>query len=213
MIPFDIAAGFLGIAILLALTPGPDNLFVLTQSALQGKIAGLMVTLGLCSGIVVHTVAVALGVAAIFATSSVAFTALKLLGAAYLLYLAWQAFRANVTANHNDASEPQKGVFSLGKLYRRGFIMNITNPKVSIFFLAFLPQFTDPARGALPLQIALLGFLFILATVLIFGSIALLAGGVADKLNKSATVQRWLNRIAGTIFAALAINLLLAQRS
>lgn len=209
MIPFDVATGFFGIAMLLALTPGPDNLFVLTQSTLQGRLAGIVVTIGLCSGIVIHTTAVALGVAAIFATSNVAFNVLKLMGAAYLIYLAWQAFRADVTVAASTATP----TIALATLYRRGFIMNITNPKVSIFFLAFLPQFTDPGRGPVWLQIILFGLLFMLATILVFGGIAFLAGGVANKLNQSATVQRWLNRIAGSIFLALAVNLLLAQRS
>lgn len=209
MIPLDIALGFLGIAILLALTPGPDNLFVMTQAVIQGQLAGLVVTIGLCSGIVIHTAAVAAGVAALFATSSVAFNALKLIGAGYLCYLGWQAFKAG--RSKPETSHPPRLAFS--RLYKRGFIMNITNPKVSIFFLAFLPQFTDPDRGSLPLQIVILGLLFMVSTILVFGGIALLAGGVAGKLNQSAPVQRWLNRIAGSIFIGLAVHLLLAQRN
>ena len=118
-------------------------------------------TLGLCTGLIVHTTAVALGVAVIFQVSAVAFSVLKIVGACYLLYLAWQAFRASAT---RLKSGEDRGL-SFSTLYRRGIIMNITNPKVSIFFLAFLPQFADPGRGALTLQIIMLGFIFIISNL------------------------------------------------
>ena len=126
----------------LALAPGPDNLFVLTQSALHGRWAGLLVTFGLCTGLLVHTAAVAVGVATILATSALAFTILKLAGAAYLIYLGWCALRTDGQAIRFG----RETALSSGRLYRRGIVMNITNPKVAIFFLAFLPQFTDPGR-------------------------------------------------------------------
>ena len=199
---------FLTAALLLALAPGPDNIFVLTQAALKGRLVGVVVTLGLCTGLVVHTSAVALGVAAIFQTSAMAFTLLKCAGAAYLLWLAWGAFRAGATPLESAGDlEP-----SLGRYYLRGILMNITNPKVSIFFLAFLPQFTHPERGHLPLQMAVLGGLFILATLVVFGAISLLAGGLGTWLRRSPRVQQWLNRAAGTIFAVLAIKLAVASR-
>ncbi len=199
---------FFATSLLLALAPGPDNLFVLTQSALRGKAAGLAVTLGLCTGLTVHTTAVALGLAALFAASAMAFTVLKLCGAAYLLWLAWQAFRASSTALRAAAPSRLTG----WQLYRRGIVMNITNPKVSIFFLAFLPQFADPARGPLTLQILLLGAIFILATIVIFGGIALLAGVLGDRLTRSPGLQRVMNRMTGAIFTALALRLALGER-
>ena len=208
MLPIEISTTFFLAAILLALAPGPDNIFVLTQSALQGKIAGLAVTLGLCTGLIVHTTAVAFGVAVIFRTSAVAFTVLKSLGACYLLYLAWKAFRAAATG-----IRAEKGAdLPMARLYRRGIIMNITNPKVSIFFLAFLPQFADPARGPLSVQLILLGGIFILATILVFGGIALLAGTLGERLNRSAKAHRIMNRVTGGIFVGLALRLLTAQR-
>lgn len=204
MIPADLLATFFAISVLLALTPGPDNLFVLTQSAMSGPRAGLTITLGLCTGLIVHTTAVALGVAAILQASDVAYTALKLAGAGYLLYLAWLAFKAVPTDASNGAA-PQ-----LRRLYRRGIIMNVTNPKVSIFFLAFLPQFADPARGSPAAQILLLGAAFAVATVVVFGSVAVFAGAVGRWLASSAGAQRVLNRIAGTVFILLAVNLVVA---
>jgi threonine/homoserine/homoserine lactone efflux protein len=204
----DIMISFFIASLLLAISPGPDNLFVMAQSALHGKKAGFMVTLGLCTGLVFHTSAVALGVAAVFKASAVAFTVLKLLGAGYLLFLAFQAFRSPASEIRGEKTERP----SLFKLYRRGVIMNITNPKVSIFFLAFLPQFADPKKGSLALQMVVLGNVFILATVLVFGTIALMAGTLGEWLNRSSRAQTVLNRIAGTVFAGLAVKLILTER-
>ena len=208
MIPPETAAVFFAATIALALTPGPDNIFVLTQSALHGRSAGLLVTIGLCTGLIAHTAAVALGVAAVFATSAVAFTALKLLGAGYLLYLAWGAFRAPVTNLEAGAQSSLQGK----KLYFRGVIMNVTNPKVAIFFLAFLPQFADPERGSLTLQILLLGALFMVATLLVFGGVAMSAGYLGEWLRRSERAQLILNRVAGVVFVALALRLVTAER-
>lgn len=208
MLPIETQMTFLMASILLALAPGPDNIFVLTQSALHGRLAGIVVMLGLCTGLIVHSSAVAFGVAVIFQTSALAFTILKFIGAAYLIYLAWQAFRAPASAiqNSND------GQINYWKLYRRGIIMNITNPKVSIFFLAFLPQFADPQRGAISIQMLLLGGLFIIATIVIFGTIALLAGTLGRWLKRSSRIQVTLNRIAGTVFLGLALKLATTER-
>lgn len=208
LIPLETALTFFMASVILALAPGPDNIFVLTQSALYGKASGLWVTLGLCTGLIVHTTAVALGVAVIFQVSAVAFSVLKTVGACYLLYLAWHAFRASAT--RLDTGENRDISFS--RLYRRGIIMNVTNPKVSIFFLAFLPQFADPGRGSLTLQIIMLGLIFFISTVLIFGSVALLAGTLGEWLNKSSKAQLVLNRVAGTVFICLALKLITTQR-
>jgi threonine/homoserine/homoserine lactone efflux protein len=207
---FDLStlALFTSASVLLALAPGPDNIFVLTQSALKGKLVGIVVTLGLCTGLIVHTSAVALGVAAIFQASALAFNLLKYAGAAYLLYLAWGAFRAGASTLDNLETRE----ISLWRSYLRGIIMNVTNPKVSIFFLAFLPQFTNPANGSLPLQLIVLGLLFILATIVVFGTISLLAGMLGQWLRRSERAQVLLNRIAGAVFAGLAIKLATASR-
>ena len=207
-IPYEVLSVFVMASVALGFAPGPDNIFVLTQSAMNGRVAGLIVTLGLCSGLLVHTAAVALGVAAIFATSETAFTVLKMVGAAYLLYLAYRAFRAGATSI--PANGPPK-VPAL-KLYLRGVIMNITNPKVAIFFLAFLPQFADPARGSVTVQIFMFGMIFMMATIVVFGGIALFAGALGERLAGSTRAQKILNWIAGTIFVGLAARLLVAER-
>ncbi|MCK4622590.1 MAG: LysE family translocator [Desulfuromonadales bacterium] len=208
MLSSETLATFFAASILLGLAPGPDNLFVLTQSALRGKGAGLMVMLGLCTGLIGHSTAVALGVAVIFQTSAVAFSILKYLGAGYLIYLAWQSFRTSATAIQAE----NKSAVSFGKLYCRGIIMNITNPKVSIFFLAFLPQFAEPSRGPISLQLLLLGGVFIIATILVFGGITLLAGTLGPWLNRSEKTQRVMNKLAGTIFVGLALKLARAEQ-
>ncbi len=208
MIPAETLATFFMASVLLGLAPGPDNIFVLTQSALRGRSAGLLVTLGLCTGLVVHTTAVAFGVAVIFQASAVAFTALKLFGAGYLLYLAWHA----LWASSETIADGTSNGMSLARLYRRGIIMNVTNPKVSIFFLAFLPQFADPARGSLTVQMLLLGGVFIVSTVIVFGGIALMAGSLGQWLIRSPKTQVIMNRVAGMVFVGLALKLATTNR-
>ena len=196
-------AAFFAVSALLALAPGPDNLYVLAQSALRGPGAGLAITLGLCTGLLAHTAAVTLGVAALVRASAPAFAALKLAGAGYLLYLAWRAFGAAAS----ELRAAGEGAVSGWAYYRRGIFMNVTNPKVSIFFLAFLPQFADPARGALAPQLMLLGGVFIVAALAVFGAISFLAGRLGARLRRSARAQRWLNRLAGAVFVGLALKL------
>ncbi|WP_287373532.1 LysE family translocator [Prosthecochloris sp.] len=208
MIPVESLFTFLFASVLLALAPGPDNIFVLTQAALYGRNEGVLVTLGLCTGLVVHTAAVAFGVAAIFQASAIAFTGLKVIGAVYLLYLAWQAFTASASFLENGKSNKLLGL----QLYRRGIIMNVTNPKVSIFFLAFLPQFAIPENGPVTQQMFIFGALFILVTLVVFGGIALLAGTLGTYLKRSPRIQIYLNRIAGIVFIGLAMKIFTANK-
>lgn len=206
---------FFGLSVLLGLSPGPDNIFVLMQSAQRGWRVGLAVVVGLCIGILGHTTAVALGLAALVAASPMAFLALKLAGAAYLLYLAWGAWRAPVSASASALPQGQAQPLSARQALQmvgRGVVMNATNPKVLIFFLALLPQFADPARGSVAAQIVVLGGVFMLATLLVFGAIALFSGWFGGLLQRSARAQCWLNRSAALVFVALALRLATAQR-
>lgn len=208
MLSAETFATFFAASVLLGVAPGPDNLFVLTQAALHGRTAGLFVVMGLCTGLVAHTSAVAFGVAAIFQASALAFSVLKFIGAGYLVYLAWQVFRAKPASVSDKTAVPPD---SLG-LYRRGILMNVTNPKVSIFFLAFLPQFADPGRGSVTIQMMLLGGIFIIATVLVFGTVAIVAGSLREWLLKSDRAQTRLNKLAGLVFIGLALKLATAKR-
>ncbi len=208
MISPDTAIAFTLASVVLAFAPGPDNIFVLTQSAIRGPKAGVAVTFGLATGLVVHTAAVVLGLAALIAVSELAFTILKVVGAAYLVYLAIGAFRAG--AETIEARDTH--VRGLVEYYRRGIIMNVTNPKVSIFFLAFLPQFVNADAGNTTGQMLLLALVFFVVTIVVFSAIALLAGRIGGLLTRSPRAQVLMNRVAGTIFLGLAAKLALSER-
>ncbi len=203
--PLEVLTLFFTTAVLLALTPGPDNIFVLSQSLAYGQKSGVMVTLGLCSGLLGHTAMVALGVAALLAASPALFRLIQWLGVAYLLYLAWQSWFA-VVSDANAARQPK---LTPVRLYLRGVVMNLTNPKVGLFFIAFLPQFVNESYGPVTSQIILLGFLFIVSTLLVFGGIALLAGFYSEKLTHSVSRRVLMNRLVSVVFILLALNLLL----
>ncbi len=189
-------------SVVLSLVPGPDNIFVMTHSALKGWRIGFYTTLGLCTGLIGHTVLVAIGVSVIFQTSAVAFNGLKIIGACYLLYLAWlsvQNKELNLGGDDNDSTNRS--------YYLTGVIMNLTNPKVALFFLVFLPQFVNTDNENVTLQIFSLGLLFIVSALCVFTSIAYLASLLEDILKKSKTVNKNLNILAALIYVALAFNL------
>ena len=210
MLSPESALAFFSLAIVLALAPGPDNLFVLMISAAEGRRAGFAVVAGLMVGVMGHTLAVALGLAALFAASATAFTVLKLAGAAYLLYLAWRAWRA--PASLGAPGQPAPRAQAWPRRVARGVVMNLTNPQVLLFFLALLPQFVKPDQGSVAGQIVALGALFIVAGSLVFGAIVLAAGALRERLARSARAQRLLNRSAAVVFAGLALRLATAQR-
>lgn len=204
MLPVETLGAFFAASVVMGLAPGPDILFVLTQSALYGARAGFATTCGLITGLFVHITAVSLGVAALFQSSETAFNVLKFAGAAYLLYLAWLSFRSGTS----KASLQRAQFPGYGTLYRRGVIMNITNPKVTLFFLAFLPQFCAPERGSVALQVMELGLLFMLAAFLVFTAVSALGGRLAHWFNSSPRGQMLMHRVAGLVFVALAVMLI-----
>jgi threonine/homoserine/homoserine lactone efflux protein len=203
----DTSLSFFGISLLLAFMPGPDNMVVLVQSAALGRKAGMLLVLGLCSGLVIHTAAVVLGLAAVFAASAVAFGVVKWIGAGYLLFLAWQALRSS-DEPHVTASgiSPRPAT-----LYFRGVAMNLTNPKVVLFFLGFLPQFVQAGHGPVALQLAWFGGLFMLAALLAFGLINYFAAFLGRYLRRSAHAHKYLNRIAALVFSGIALRLALSK--
>ena len=198
---------FVTASVVLSLVPGPDNIFVMTHSALKGWRIGFYTTLGLCTGLIGHTILVAIGVSVIFQTSAIAFNGLKIIGACYLLYLAWlsvQNKELNLGGNDNDSTNRS--------YYLTGVIMNLTNPKVALFFLVFLPQFVNTGNDNVTLQIFSLGLLFIVSALCVFTSIAYLASLLEDILKKSKTVNKNLNILAALIYIALAFNLFFVTR-
>lgn len=208
MIPSDGMLVFIGVAFALAVVPGPDNIFVLTQSAVHGRIAGLIVTLGIALGLFLHTTAVALGVTVIFQTSQYAFSALKYAGAAYLLYLAWQVFTSSGGKLYCDKTKSERA----SRQFLRGFTLCISNPKLTIFFLAFLPQFVIPENGAIIGQFYRLGALMVLVTLVVFGTVAIAAGSLGEWIKSSPRTQAWLNHISGIVFVSLALKLAFSDK-
>lgn len=204
----DTLLTFILASTLLSFAPGPDNIFVLMQSALHGRKAGFLITLGLCTGLLVHTTLVALGVAALIMVSATAFLVLKLIGASYLVYLAIMAWRASASVVSTEKVRP----LSYRQYYLRGILMNLSNPKVAIFFLAFLPQFARPEAGTVTVQLLVLGGLFIVVALVVFGLIAALAGWLAGPLGRSSRAQVLLNRLAALVFFGLAARLAFSSR-
>lgn len=197
---------FLTASILLTLSPGPDIVFVLVQGMSKGKKAGIITTLGLASGIIVHTSLVAFGVSAIIKQSETLFLLIKIFGALYLFYLAFRVFKSD-----SGFSLTSKSVVVDKKrhLFKQGFIMNVLNPKVTIFFLAFFPGFLWDPEGNTVFQFYVLGLLFMLQTIIIFGLVAILAGKISLFLNKhpsSGMVLKWIQIV---VFVGIGIFILL----
>jgi threonine/homoserine/homoserine lactone efflux protein len=192
---------FISASVVLSFVPGPDNIFVLTQSAIRGWRVGIHTTLGLCSGLIVHTVLVSLGVSVIFQTSQLAFQGLKIIGACYLVYLAYQSMKSK-SMDFKSSDKPKKS------FYLTGVVMNITNPKVAIFFLVFLPQFVNIDNGNVPAQMFALGLIFILCAFCVFSFIAYLSSFLKPLLSKSPAVVKRLNIFAAFVYVSLALNLL-----
>ncbi|KAA3621793.1 MAG: LysE family translocator [Flavobacterium sp.] len=192
----------------LAISPGPDNIYVLTQSLTNGARSGIATTAGLISGCIVHTTLLAFGVSVIITTSPVLFYSIKIFGACYLLYLAWKVYKSDAKLVI-DGKAPKK---SYRQLFVQGVIMNLVNPKVLIFFLAFFPAFLWDESGNTVLQFYILGLTFMLISFLVFSSIALLAGGISSYLlthKNTGFVLKWLQIL---VFTGIAVYILLPEK-
>ena len=198
---------FLAGALALNFTPGPDMAFTLATSAKGGVRAGLAASLGVGVGALLWALFAALGLAAIVAASSQAMVIIRILGGLYLLYLAIQTWRAR------DEIAVSNGAGAAGDAFRSGVVTNLLNPKVGLFFLAFLPAFTDPAAGAIWLQSLVLGGVFATTGTLVLMGVALAAGAAQARLAQSANFRRTLNAVSAGIFGALGARLLVIQSS
>ncbi|MFD2829269.1 LysE family translocator [Corticicoccus populi] len=194
---------FAGAAMLVTIMPGPDNLFVLTQSIAKGKNAGIFTTLGLCTGLLLHVSAAAIGITALLYQSAAAFTIIKYAGAVYLLYLAYMSFRNKESTLNLDSGERLNST----ALYRRGVIMNVLNPKVSLFFLAFFPQFVNNSGINISVQMLLLGIIFLVQTFIIFSLISLFSGKIGTLLRQNPAVSKRMNIIQGCLFTAIGLSI------
>ncbi|MEU2271220.1 LysE family translocator [Streptomyces olindensis] len=204
MVDLSLYAAFLVAAFALCVTPGPDMMFIVAMGGRGGPTAGVMAAFGVACAMLVHAVAAALGLSALFTALPTLYHVLRWAGAAYLLYLAVKAFR--------DRSVPSaEGTGATGSGMRRAFwqgaITNLLNPKVILFNVAFLPQFVDPSLGHVQGQLLLLGVTLVVMGFLWDGSVGLLAGRLTSFLRRSARVNRWLNIVSGTVFTGLALRL------
>lgn len=205
---YEILYGFALATAALAISPGPDNIYVLMQSITNGKKYGLATVAGLISGCLVHTSLLAFGVSAIIKANAELFFAIKLFGALYLFYLAYGVLRSDATVQLSNGAVPKK---SLAQLYKQGFIMNVLNPKVTIFFLAFFPGFLFSRTLSTVVQFYILGALFMLVSFIIFSTIAILSGAIASYIKKNAGIGLYLKWLQIIVFMAIGIYLLLSD--
>jgi threonine/homoserine/homoserine lactone efflux protein len=199
---------FIIASVVLLVTPGPAVLYIVARSVEQGRAAGLVSVLGIHLGTVVHIIAAAIGLSALIVSSALAFSIVKYVGVAYLI---WIGIRT-LLAKDPDPDAPAVPAEPLRRVFRDGFVVNLFNPKTAIFFLAFLPQFVDPARGALHWQILVLGLTFMVLGMMSDGVFALLAGAAGDFLRRNRRflkLQRW---FAGTSFIGLGVTAAMAAR-
>jgi threonine/homoserine/homoserine lactone efflux protein len=193
----------------LAISPGPDNIYVLMQSVVNGRSYGLATVAGLISGCLVHTTLVAFGVSAIIKESDSLFFGIKLLGALYLLFLAYKVFKSDSKVSMLDSEVPKK---SLAQLFKQGFIMNVLNPKVSMFFLAFFPGFLFSDTMGTVAQFYVLGLLFMLVSLVIFSLIAILSGAIAEYLKGHKNTGKILKWMQIFVFVGIAVFLLISEK-
>lgn len=200
---------FLTTGILLNLTPGPDTLYILGRSVAHGHRAGIASALGISVGSIFHTCAAALGLSAVLATSAWAFLFVKFAGAAYLIFLGIRA----VLAKQSELSLPRSFKRnSAAAAFRQGIVTNILNPKVALFFLAFLPQFIDSNAPAKTLAFILLGLSFVVTGTIWCLVLAWFSSAFSARLRESPTISAWLNRVVGSLFVFLGLRLALAAR-
>lgn len=205
---FTMLLSFLAVSVLLTLAPGPDILFVIAQSISNGRKAGIATAMGLTTGLIAHTSAAALGITAILYNSAFAFQLVKYAGALYLLYLAYQALKEG--ANPLTTSAPEKK--SALRLYRTGILMNVLNPKVSLFFLAFLPQFITPGSGNEALQMMILGIVFMVQTIILFSAVAIFAGIFGQKILGRTSLGKYVQYGKAILYAVIGIRIALAEK-
>ena len=196
-------------SLLLALTPGPNMIYCVSRTLVQGRRAGFVSLAGVLLAFLVHLVAAALGLTALLLAVPLAFDAIRLIGAAYLLWLAWQAVKPGGTAPFEPRALPADRP---GKLFRMGFLTNLLNPKVAMFYLSFFPQFIHPERGSVLLQSAMLGAVQITGSALVNATLVFGAAGITAVLSQSTGWLRTQRYVMGAVLAAIAVRIALTER-
>jgi threonine/homoserine/homoserine lactone efflux protein len=199
---------FMAATLALNLAPGPDMVYVSTRSVSQGRRAGIISALGIAAGCGVHTLAIASGLAALLSAVPIAYEIVRWAGAAYLIWLGLQSLRSGTGLARDTQSPPLDG----WAVFRQGMITNVLNPKVALFFLAFLPQFVDRANGSVVLQILALGCLFNLSGTAVNVGVACLASSMRGWLAPGRRAERVFRWLSGTVFIALGLRLALSER-
>lgn len=202
---------FFTAALALNLAPGPDLMFVLSRTVTQGRRVGLASAAGVSTGALVHVAAAAFGLSAVLATSAVAFAAVKWIGAGYLIYLGIQTLRKGGTANIH-ASLQESRVTPL-QAFRQGVLVDLLNPKVALFFMAFLPQFVRPGYGSAPMQLLWLGVLVIAVAITVDSSFVLIAYRTTGYLRRHPKASVWLDRLLASIFIGLGLRLAFSRQT
>ncbi len=201
----EIVVSFVFATMALAISPGPDNIFVLTQSIVNGKKYGLATVFGLMTGCIIHTTLVAFGVSEIIKANDNIFFIIKLLGAGYLLYLAYKVYNSDPEIVFSTENVQTKTTV---ELFKTGFWMNVLNPKVTIFFLAFFPQFLFSKTISTVLQFYILGGVFIIVSFIVFSTIAILAGSVSTLIKQNSKIGIYLKWLQIVVFVGIAIFIL-----
>jgi len=202
----EILISFIIAVSILAISPGPDNIFVLMQSVVHGKKYGLATIIGLMTGCIVHTIFVAVGISTIIKENNTIFLVIKILGAVYLLYLAYKVITGGSEISMSTEKIDKKTPFQLFKI---GFIMNVLNPKVTLFFLALFPGFLFSEILPISLQFYILGALFILVSFVVFSLIAILGGTISEKIKTSKNIGVWLQWMQVFVFIGIAVFILI----
>lgn len=205
----EILLSFVLATVILALMPGPDNIYVLTESVCNGHKNGIAISLGLSSGVIVHTILAATGLSIILQQSEMAFTIVKVAGAVYLLYLAWKSYQEK--GMKLNFQQEKSNTNNHWKMIGKGFLMNVLNPKVSLFFIAFLPQFVSPSGMHISLQMMVLGFVFMSLSFVVFSAVAILSGKLSGLIQGSGfwKTTKWIKVI---VLSLLALSLLVSRK-
>ena len=199
---------FLAASVVIILAPGPAQMLVIARSINEGTKAGMMTGIGLNIGTIVHAIAAAMGLSAILATSATIFGVIKFLGAGYLVYLGIQALRGETRLD----DQTQNGTTDPWSAFRKAIITGILNPKVAIFFLAFLPQFVNPARGMLFLQFLILGLILAVLDICYESALALIAGRLNNRFMRNPRIALWRQRATGIVLVGLGLRLAFMKR-
>lgn len=205
----EVLLAFAAVCFAAAIAPGPDILLISSRAVTRGPVGGALAACGVVTGLSVHILLAATGLTALFASSMAAFEVIRWAGVGYLFYLVWSLLRDSGDAAVSDQPSPSRQYSSL---FLQGLLTNLLNPKAVLFFLALLPQFVDPARGVVPIQIAILGLELMMIALGVFLGVAYAAGVLGRGLARSRRLMRWQNRIFASALAGTAIWLALADR-